>query len=183
MRNGDKALSALLEERTGSSFSRVKTIWQEVDESAADKLLTACHGDQVLRDRIKPYFHFLRMDRWGYPLVYPEKTFMVTTGTDRRETGTHYTPKSLTEAIVNQTLEPVVYVGPAEGKPREKWSLKSTAALLALKICDPAMGSGAFLVQACRWLSERLVEAWEVAGKRGNAVTSEGLVSRKGQRI
>lgn len=178
--NGDKALSALLEERTGSSFSRVTNdLAKQVDESAADKLLTACHGDQALRDRIKPYFHFLQMDRWGYPLVYPEKTFMVTTGTDRRETGTHYTPKSLTEAIVNQTLEPVVYVGPAEGKPRDEWALKSPAELLALKICDPAMGSGAFLVQACRYLSERLVEAWEVAGKRGNAITSEGVVIEK----
>ena len=178
--NADQTLSTLLEERTGSSSSRVlNDLAKKVDEAAADKLLTACHGDQALRDRIKPYFHFLRMDSWGYPLVYPENTFMVTTGTDRRETGTHYTPKSLTEAIVKETLEPVVYLGPSEGKPREKWSLKSPAALLDLKICDPAMGSGAFLVQACRWLSERLVEAWEDAEKKGNAVTSEGLVVEK----
>src|SRR5690606_22057911 len=34
------------------------------------------------------------------------------------------------------------------------------------KVCDMAMGSGAFLVQACRYLSERLVEAWaDVSGK------------------
>jgi len=31
---------------------------------------------------------------------------------------------------------------------------------LELKVCDPAMGSGAFLVEACRALGERLVEAW-----------------------
>lgn len=177
---GDKAVAALLKDRTGSSISRVTNdLAKKADEAAADKLLTACHGDQALRDRIKPYFHFLRMDRWGYPLVYPKKTFMVATGADRRETGTHYTPKSLTEAIVKETLEPVVYIGPAEGSPREEWTLKTPAQLLDLKICDPAMGSGAFLVQACRWLSERVVEAWEKSEAAGDAVTSEGVVVEK----
>lgn len=174
---GGDAVSALLKERTGSSASRITNdLAKQVEESDADKLLTACHGDQALRDSIKPYFHFLRIDRWGYPLVYPVGTFMVTTGEDRRETGTHYTPKSLTEAIVKETLEPIVYVGPAEGKPREDWKLKSPTELLDLKICDPAMGSGAFLVQVCRWLSERLVEAWERSEEAGNEVTSEGVV-------
>ena len=35
-----------------------------------------------------------------------------------------------------------------------------------LKVCDMAMGSGAFLVQACRYLSERLTEAWENEEKK-----------------
>ena len=48
--------------------------------------------------------------------------------------------------------------------------------LLDLRICDPAMGSGAFLVQACRWLSERLVEAWGAAESTGRAITAEGEV-------
>lgn len=174
---GGDAVSALLKERTGSSANRVTNdLAKQVEEADSDKLLTACHGDQALRDRIKPYFHFLRIDPWGYPLVYPVGTFMVTTGEDRRETGTHYTPKSLTEAIVKETLEPIVYVGPAEGKPREDWKLKSPAELLDLKICDPAMGSGAFLVQVCRWLSERLVEAWECSEEAGHEVTSVGAV-------
>ena len=60
--------------------------------------------------------------------------FAVALGGDRRETGTHYTPKSLTESIVEKTLEPLVYVGPAEGKPREEWQLKSSSELLELKI-------------------------------------------------
>ena len=74
--------------------------------------------------------------------------------------GTHYTPKSLTEPIVLHTLEPLVYIGPAEGHARENWKLKYAKELLELKICDMAMGSGAFLVQVVRYLSERLVEAW-----------------------
>lgn len=177
---GAEAVEELLKERTGSSKSRVTNdLEKKVEDAEADKLLTACHGDQALRDRVKPYFHFLRIDRWDYPLVYPVGTFMVTTGTDRRETGTHYTPKSLTEAIVKETLEPVAYVGPAEGKPRDEWKLKSPAELLDLKICDPAMGSGAFLVQVCRWLSERLVEAWGQSEEAGNSVTAEGVVVAK----
>jgi hypothetical protein len=43
------------------------------------------------------------------------RAFIVTTGSDRRETGTHYTPKSLTEAIVTETLTPIAYVGPGRG--------------------------------------------------------------------
>ncbi len=174
---GESAVQALLKDRTGSSASRVKNdLAKQVDDAAADRLLTACHGDQSLRDRIRPYLHFLRVDRWGYPLVYPQGTLMVTVGADRRETGTHYTPKSLTEAIVKETLEPLVYVGPAEGKPREDRTLRPPGELLELKICDPAMGSGAFLVQACRWLSERLVEAWAEAEAAGQAITAEGEV-------
>jgi type I restriction-modification system DNA methylase subunit len=54
-----------------------------------------------------------------------------------------------------------VYVGPAEGKPRDEWTLRSAREILSLKVCDMACGSGAFLVQACRYLAERLMEAWE----------------------
>ena len=89
-------------------------------------------------------------------------TVYVTQGSDRRSTGTHYTPRSLTEPIVQHTLDPLVYHGPAEGLPQ-----RAMAAALRrrhccdLKVCDMAMGSGAFLVQACRYLAEQLVEAWE----------------------
>ena len=174
---GRQAVEELLEDRTGSSASRVRNdLDKTVDEDSADKLLTACHADQSLRDRMRPYFHLLRTDRWGYPIVYPKGAFMVASGADRRETGTHYTPKAFTEAIVKETLEPLVYVGPTEGNPREAWQLKSAAELLDLKICDPAMGSGAFLVQVCRWLSERLVEAWAQAEEGGKSITSDGEV-------
>ena len=148
-----------------------------VDDALADRVLTACHGNAALRDRIKPFGHLVRTDPWGYPLVYPAGAFVVTTGSDRRETGTHYTPKSLTEAIVAETLTPIAYVGPAQGTPRSDWALKSPAELLDLKICDPAMGSGAFLVQACRWLADRLVEAWTQAEAQGHTVGVNGRVA------
>lgn len=173
--DGAARLAELLQERSGSSASRVRNdLAKPVDDTLADRLLTACQGDTKLRDRVKPYAHLLRTDPWGYPLVYPAGALIVTTGSDRRETGTHYTPKSLTEAIVAETLTPAAYAGPAEGTPRDQWVLKSPAELLDLKICDPAMGSGAFLVQACRWLSDRLVEAWSLVETTGKTVSVDG---------
>jgi type II restriction/modification system DNA methylase subunit YeeA len=48
-----------------------------------------------------------------------------------------------------------------EGGPRPgEGSTPTPAEILDLKICDPAMGSGAFLVEACRQLAEALVKAW-----------------------
>jgi hypothetical protein len=175
--DGTARLAELLQQRSGSSGSRVHNdLSRPVDDALADRLLTACHGDTALRDRIKPFGHLVRTDPWGYPLVYPAGAFIVTTGSDRRETGAHYTPKSLTEAIVAETLTPIAYVGPAQGTPRADWVLKSPAELLDLKICDPAMGSGAFLVQACRWLSDRLVEAWAQPEAQGHTVGIDGRV-------
>ncbi|MET3497865.1 Eco57I restriction-modification methylase domain-containing protein [Variovorax boronicumulans] len=173
--DGAARLAELLQERSGSSASRVRNgLVKPVDDSLADRLLAACHGNTGLRDRIKPFANLVRTDPWNYPLLYPAGAFIVTAGSDRRETGTHYTPKSLTEAIVTETLTPIAYVGPTEGTARDQWVLKSPAELIELKICDPAMGSGAFLVQACRWLADRLVEAWSWAEAAGKSVNVNG---------
>ncbi len=174
-----------LNERSERSEPAIRNaIGRGPDEHLAARLLTVCRGDVALRDRILPYAELLRTDPWGYPLVHHAGAFVVVLGADRRESGTHYTPKSLTEKIVEETLTPIVYRGPAEGKAPEDWKLKSADELLDLKICDPAMGSGAFLVQACRWLADRLVEAWsdvEAAGGRtdeeGNVHTADGATA------
>ncbi|HQU42570.1 MAG TPA: hypothetical protein PK867_07140, partial [Pirellulales bacterium] len=100
-------------------------------------------------------------DSFDRPVVIRKGSVYVTAGTDRRTSGTHYTPTSLTEPIVQYTLEPLVYVGPAEGLPNEHWKLRPARELLELKICDMACVSGAFLVQACRYMAARLLEAWD----------------------
>lgn len=176
--DGETALKKLLKERTASSPSRITNdLVKEVTDADVDKLMVACYNDIELCQRIKPYYHFLRFDAWGNPLLYPKNAYMLTTGSDRRETGSHYTPKSLTESIVTETLEPIVYIGPAEGKPREEWQLKPPEELLNLKICDPAMGSGAFLVQVCRWLAERVCESWLIAEQSGVFITAKGVTT------
>ncbi len=70
---------------------------------------------------------------------------------ERRRSGSHYTPRSLTKPIVERTLVPVLEALGPKPTPEQ---------ILDVKVCDPAMGSGAFLVEACRLLGLRLVEAW-----------------------
>lgn len=154
-----------LHEATGRSKSALKKGLTDRSRVDDGKLRIACGNDDSLVARISPFAALLRDDTFGRPLVFPGGSLYVTSGSDRRSTGTHYTPRSLTEPIVQHTLEPLVYVGPAEGLPKEQWKLKSAKELLALKVCDMAMGSGAFLVQTCRYLGERLAEAWEQAEK------------------
>ena len=175
--DGTAAVVKLLVERTKRSRSAIeKELAAEVDPQQSARLLSACRGDVKLRDRLEPYVQLLRTDPWGYPLIHPKGAFVVVLGSDRRETGTHYTPKSLTERIVEETLTPLVYDGPAQGAPRAEWKLKTPDQLLDLKVCDPAMGSGAFLVQACRFLSARLVESWAIEEAAGRVVDFTGQV-------
>jgi hypothetical protein len=161
---GQAALVEYLQEQTGRSASALEraaeTQLATSDAFRAERLRAACGNDEALYRRVLPFAGLVRDDDYGFPVVIPAGSVYVTEGPTRRATGTHYTPRSLTEPIVQHTLEPLVYVGPAEGQPREEWQLRPPAELLDLKICDMAMGSGAFLVQACRYLSERLVEAW-----------------------
>lgn len=176
--DSEKKLFDRVKEITGRSPAAIKNAYRRTpDPALLAKISAVCGGKMELAERITPYANWLRLDAWEQPLVYHKDAFMVTMGQDRRDSGTHYTPKILTEKIVKTTLDPVVYHGPAEGTPREEWILKSPAELLNLKICDPAMGSGAFLVQVCRYLSERLFEAWHKAEEQGKFIDSEGNVS------
>lgn len=78
---------------------------------------------------------------------------------ERRRSGSHYTPRALTEPIVRRTLEPILACLRGEdGRPPRALQI------LDLKVCDPAMGSGAFLVEACRQLGDALVESWHAHG-------------------
>ena len=171
----EEALISIVETATSRSRKAIiNALAKKVDDAAFGKILTVCGGDMDLAARLKPFAHLLRSDAWGNFIVYRAHSFAVTLGADRRETGTHYTPKSLTGSIVESTLDPMVYVGPSEGKPRTEWQLKSSAELLELKICDPAMGSGAFLVQVCRYLSEKIVAAWKAEENQGLFVNIDG---------
>lgn len=159
---GDDDLLTYLKDQTQKSENTLRRLLSaELESRELDRLRAACGNDEALFKRVRPFAGLIRPDSFDRPVVIPKGSVYVTAGTDRRSSGTHYTPKSLTEPIVQYTLEPLVYVGPAEGKPKEEWQLRSPRELLELKICDMACGSGAFLVQACRYLSERLVEAWE----------------------
>jgi hypothetical protein len=87
------------------------------------------------------------------PNIVPPRGMVLQPSDERRRSGSHYTPRSLSEPIVRKALEPVLRQLGARPTPDQ---------LLGLKVCDPAMGSGAFLVEACRQLGDALVTAWRV---------------------
>jgi hypothetical protein len=72
-------------------------------------------------------------------------------GEERRKSGSHYTPQQLTRPLVAKAFEP--HFKRMGDKP-------DPDAVLSMTVCDPAMGSGAFLVEATRQLSDKLLEAW-----------------------
>ena len=178
---GPDALVAWLKEETGRSEAALRRLLDnpplDLDEV---RFRTACGNDDPLWRRIRPFAGLVRANSYGYPVVILPGSLYMTAGADRRTTGTQYTPRALTGPIVQYTLEPLVYVGPAEGKPREEWTLRSPAELLRLKICDIACGSGAFLMETCRYLAERLVEAWDRIEQQHPGrvrITPEGKIS------
>ena len=118
----------------------------ELRGAAAKALKSAATVDDVLAALGR------RVSRYT-PTVLPPGALFLQPGEERRRSGSHYTPRELTEPIVHTTLRPVLEaLGPRPTPDR----------ILDLKVCDPAMGSGAFLVEACRQLAEALVEAWDV---------------------
>lgn len=90
------------------------------------------------------------------PRIVPPGAMVLQPSDERRRSGSHYTPRTLTEPIVATTLRPILErLGP-NPTPEQ---------ILDLKLCDPAMGSGAFLVALCRLLAEWLIKAWHNHGR------------------
>ena len=86
------------------------------------------------------YEHILDYDaQLGHPRSARRVTLRSGRGR-RKATGTFYTPRPLTDFLIRRTLHPLV-------------EHASPEAILRLRILDPAMGSGAFLVAACRYLA------------------------------
>ncbi|MEU2264569.1 DNA methyltransferase [Streptomyces sp. NPDC019645] len=132
----------------------------------AQRRINAVTKDPDLRARLLPFIGILRADLRGLPMVIPNGALYVTESSLRRNTGTHYTPRFLAEEVVLHALEPLVYEpGPLQTADTGEWRLKSPEQILDLKVADIAVGSAAFLVAACRYLGDRLIEAWESEGR------------------
>jgi hypothetical protein len=69
-------------------------------------------------------------------------------GIERKSTGSYYTPESLVQCLLDSALEPVV----AEALKQPD----AAQAILRLKVCDPACGSGHFLIAAAHRLAKHL---------------------------
>ncbi|GAA0460446.1 hypothetical protein Ade02nite_14730 [Paractinoplanes deccanensis] len=75
-------------------------------------------------------------------------------GNNRKISGSYYTPSSLVEALLDATLEPLLDEVVKRAAPE-----RADAALLAVTVCDPACGSGHFLVAAARRIARRVAAA------------------------
>jgi hypothetical protein len=92
----------------------------------------------------------------------PPGRFYLRVGLGRKASGSYYTPHSFVRFLVQETLGPQVAARSPETDPQP-------GAILQLKVLDPAMGSGHFLVEACRFLGEKLYEACRLCDERALA--------------
>lgn len=85
-------------------------------------------------------------------------------GNDRKKSGSYYTPDSLVQELIKSALEPVIEqrLAANPGNP--------TAALLAIRVIDPACGSGHFLLAAARRLAEKLAQLRSLEGGQEGAI-------------
>ncbi|WP_217640614.1 Eco57I restriction-modification methylase domain-containing protein [Blastococcus tunisiensis] len=134
----------------------------DVDEAEMNRLLKPVAGDDPdLLPALVSWGNLIRRDLRDLPYVVPRGGLVVSETPSRKNAGAHYTPRSLAEEVVLHALQPLVYEpGPLQTNDENAWRLKSSSAILDLKVADIAAGSGAFLVAAARYLSDRLVEAW-----------------------
>ena len=75
----------------------------------------------------------------------------VAAGHERKTTGSYYTPTSLITCLLDSALDPVLEEAAKKPTPKE-----AEAAILTLKVCDPACGSGHFLIAAAHRIAKRL---------------------------
>jgi N-6 DNA Methylase len=149
--------------------NREKWIKDEVDRDLPPKVRAALKDAasiDELHSALSPV-----MDRNASPDLLPVGAIVLQPSDERRKSGSHYTPRALTEPIVRTTLKPLLGALRADGKP------PTPEQLLDLKVCDPAMGSAAFLVEACRQLGDELVASWATHGGRPEIPADEDEVN------
>jgi Eco57I restriction-modification methylase/MmeI, target recognition domain len=144
-----------LKEHAGLKGKRAKELAKDVAKLCSDEsgsALVDAVAARLQQDAVK-----------GRTLAQPGR-LVIQPGEERKRTSSHYTPQSLSGPIVARALEPLLACF---------GELPTSEQILSLKICDPAMGSGAFLVEACRFLSDRLLDAWQREGKTENLFSEE----------
>ena len=105
----------------------------------------------------------------------PSGRFFLRAGIGRKATGSYYTPHPFVRFLVRETLGPQIAVRSPDTDP-------NPAAILALKVVDPATGSGHFLVEACRYLAEALYSACRLCDEQAAAAEDEALRAPANQR-
>ena len=132
---------------------------------ALNRLSTFTHPDT--KDRMRVNYGALDVEEFGSvyesllelrPRIIPDGdkltfSYAQLAGNERKTTGSYYTPDSLVQCLLDSALNPVVDER-LEGKTGEE----AEKALLSIKVCDPAVGSGHFLIGAAHRLAQRLAD-------------------------
>lgn len=106
--------------------------------------------------------------------------FYLRVGLGRKSTGSYYTPHSFVRFLVQETLGPKI----DECSPKDN---PYPNKILQLKVLDPAIGSGHFLVEACRFMADKLYEACRLCDEKGfefeNMAEKENDLDKKNEYI
>ncbi len=111
------------------------------------------------RKRKKNFSDFDLFDR-----VKKDELYLSTDKGERKATGSYYTPDYIVNYIVKNTIDPVVDERWQKASERNESRIDAT---LSVKVLDPAMGSGHFLVGALEHISARLMEAVRIEAESG----------------
>lgn len=133
---------------------RAKWLKEKTDQEFTSQAATALRAANSPEDAVAALES--KIAKAATPRIVPPGAIVLQPSDERRKSGSHYTPRSLTEPIVRTTFSPILAQLGRSPKPEQ---------ILDLKVCDPAMGSGAFLVEACRQLGDELVRAWHAHDK------------------
>ena len=136
---------------------RGRWLQERADRTITDKVAKAIREAETVDDLHVALDRVL--DKDATPDIAPPGALVLQPNEERRRSGSHYTPRELTEPIVRHTLEPLL-----DRLRGEDGRVPTPEQILDLKICDPAMGSGAFLVETCRQLADALIDAWGAHG-------------------
>jgi hypothetical protein len=103
-------------------------------------------------DRQREYDEALEKSATGLVsrTVFAGEWYLVRQGNTRKGSGTFYTRPQLASPIARRALRELVY---------QEGVVRTPEDILSLKVCDPASGSGSFLLAALRFLTEALVES------------------------
>ena len=151
---------------------------REVPDAVMRDVLLALATEQTRHGRRRISYHDLGVEQLGSvyervlehePATAGSAIVLTRTSQQRKSTGSFYTPQALTEFLVRRTLAPLV-----EGRTADE--------ILRLRVVDPSMGSGAFLVAACVYLADCCEQALIRAGRLSAAdVTSADRASLRRQ--
>ena len=139
-----------------------KLLATPVDPSLRARLIQACQGNESLAARVEPFANLLRLDLRDRPLVFLWGAVYVTETGSRRDSGTAYTTKELADEVAEHTLAPALLLTGTPAHPRHEPVAHPLRSRHPRPLRSATLPSGRepILVAACRYLADRLIEAW-----------------------